>query len=1677
MNKKSKTNQEIENNSKIKQKSKSTPNKKLNKKAISYIMLASLWAGSGFGWFLYYYNHQKSVPVLRKGYEEQYYKELEKWLTPQQRKQREEFLKQAKEYEKQLKLEKEKRLEYASRHLVKFINDFDLGAINDNQDKTIISILENKFEQVKGQIRVDETFKTKEYARIIPIKNSKYHGEVTVNFTVKTKLDTVITNKHLDKFDNPDEQQIITKVNELNQGLELTNTDVEVEIKTDENKAIIKAKDSSSKYQGQVEVTFNIRPTIASTINSTSLGALLDNEKQSILNAINKTNDIQLTFEQVDIESINDTSAIVKAKENNNYQGEVKVTFTVKTKLGDVATQLNLGALFDKNDNSIFEAFKRLNNSVNLEQKDVDINVQHNKATITVKNQNDKYQGQVEVTFTIKTKLNTVITKLHLDKFDNPDEQQIITKVNELNQGLELTNTDVEVEIKTDENKAIIKAKDSSSKYQGQVEVTFNIRPTIASTINSTSLGALLDNEKQSILNAINKTNDIQLTFEQVDIESINDTSAIVKAKENNNYQGEVKVTFTVKTKLGDVATQLNLGALFDKNDNSIFEAFKRLNNSVNLEQKDVDINVQHNKATITVKNQNDKYQGQVEVTFTIKTKLNTVITKLHLDKFDNPDEQQIITKVNELNQGLELTNTDVEVEIKTDENKAIIKAKDSSSKYQGQVEVTFNIRPTIASTINSTSLGALLDNEKQSILNAINKTNDIQLTFEQVDIESINDTSAIVKAKENNNYQGEVKVTFTVKTKLGDVATQLNLGALFDKNDNSIFEAFKRLNNSVNLEQKDVDINVQHNKATITVKNQNDKYQGQVEVTFTIKTKLNTVITKLHLDKFDNPDEQQIITKVNELNQGLELTNTDVEVEIKTDENKAIIKAKDSSSKYQGQVEVTFNIRPTIASTINSTSLGALLDNEKQSILNAINKTNDIQLTFEQVDIESINDTSAIVKAKENNNYQGEVKVTFTVKTKLGDVATQLNLGALFDKNDNSIFEAFKRLNNSVNLEQKDVDINVQHNKATITVKNQNDKYQGQVEVTFTIKTKLNTVITKLHLDKFDNPDEQQIITKVNELNQGLELTNTDVEVEIKTDENKAIIKAKDSSSKYQGQVEVTFNIRPTIASTINSTSLGALLDNEKQSILNAINKTNDIQLTFEQVDIESINDTSAIVKAKENNNYQGEVTVNFTIKTKLQNIIRNTNLGYIKDNTSRTLLDLINSKNDWSMNENHIKLNNITNTSATITPKSNGSENKYQGQVIVNFTIKTKLQDIIKNTDLGYIKEKNFNSILKAINEKNPGINLTSSDIAWRSLQRGQQVEIYPETNSQWKPSNKYQGEVIVTFKIKEKLQEIIRNTDLGYIKDNTSRTLLDLINSKNDWSMNENHIKLNNITNTSATITPKSNGSENKYQGQVIVNFTIKTKLQDIIKNTDLGYIKEKNFNSILKAINEKNPGINLTSSDIAWRSLQRGQQVEIYPETNSQWKPSNKYQGEVIVTFNTKAPWKGQPHKYDGTKVIEIGWITLDDGTVQIPTFNKYTTEVPAYLPPFITNLNGAFSQLESSSVKNLDKWDTSNVTNMRSMFIYAEKFNQPIGNWNTSNVTNMKRMFYGAKNFNQPIGNWDTSNVTNMEFMFYRADAFNQDISNWNVNNVTKWSHFDWNYGNYYRKWQIPEKFR
>ena len=84
---------------------------------------------------------------------------------------------------------------------------------------------------------------------------------------------------------------------------------------------------------------------------------------------------------------------------------------------------------------------------------------------------------------------------------------------------------------------------------------------------------------------------------------------------------------------------------------------------------------------------------------------------------------------------------------------------------------------------------------------------------------------------------------------------------------------------------------------------------------------------------------------------------------------------------------------------------------------------------------------------------------------------------------------------------------------------------------------------------------------------------------------------------------------------------------------------------------------------------------------------------------------------------------------------------------------------------------------------------------------------------------------------------------------------------------------------------------------------------------------------------------------------------------------------------------------------------------------------------------------------------LNKWNVSNVTNMRDMFAYCS-FNQPLNNWDVSNVNTMERMFWTATYFNQPLNNWDVSYVEDMAWMFMGSLSFNQPLNNWDVSNVT-----------------------
>ena len=82
---------------------------------------------------------------------------------------------------------------------------------------------------------------------------------------------------------------------------------------------------------------------------------------------------------------------------------------------------------------------------------------------------------------------------------------------------------------------------------------------------------------------------------------------------------------------------------------------------------------------------------------------------------------------------------------------------------------------------------------------------------------------------------------------------------------------------------------------------------------------------------------------------------------------------------------------------------------------------------------------------------------------------------------------------------------------------------------------------------------------------------------------------------------------------------------------------------------------------------------------------------------------------------------------------------------------------------------------------------------------------------------------------------------------------------------------------------------------------------------------------------------------------------------------------------------------------------------------------------------------------------ISDWDTSQVTDMSSVFEYRFSFNQDLSRWNIAQVTDMTKMFYQARRFNnggQPL-TWDVSTGQNIDNMFF-ATGFNQNIESWNV---------------------------
>ena len=106
---------------------------------------------------------------------------------------------------------------------------------------------------------------------------------------------------------------------------------------------------------------------------------------------------------------------------------------------------------------------------------------------------------------------------------------------------------------------------------------------------------------------------------------------------------------------------------------------------------------------------------------------------------------------------------------------------------------------------------------------------------------------------------------------------------------------------------------------------------------------------------------------------------------------------------------------------------------------------------------------------------------------------------------------------------------------------------------------------------------------------------------------------------------------------------------------------------------------------------------------------------------------------------------------------------------------------------------------------------------------------------------------------------------------------------------------------------------------------------------------------------------------------------------------------------------------------------------------------------------VTNMGNMFGGCSSLTRLDLSGFDTSKVTNMGSMFGSCEALTSlDVSGWNTSNVTTMQQMFYYCKAMvSLDLSGWNTSNVTTMQSMFWCCSKLTSvDVSGFNTSNVT-----------------------
>ncbi|MBT1315261.1 BspA family leucine-rich repeat surface protein [Mycoplasmopsis bovis] len=226
---------------------------------------------------------------------------------------------------------------------------------------------------------------------------------------------------------------------------------------------------------------------------------------------------------------------------------------------------------------------------------------------------------------------------------------------------------------------------------------------------------------------------------------------------------------------------------------------------------------------------------------------------------------------------------------------------------------------------------------------------------------------------------------------------------------------------------------------------------------------------------------------------------------------------------------------------------------------------------------------------------------------------------------------------------------------------------------------------------------------------------------------------------------------------------------------------------------------------------------------------------------------------------------------------------------------------------------------------------------------------------------------------------------------------------------------------------------------------------------IESMSKTFLQAKKFNTDIsswKTNSVKDMSNMFTSAEAFSQNLDKWDTSNV-TTMNRMFQEAKAFNGD-ISTWDTKNV-SDMAYMFSGATTFNkdiSGWNVDNVSTMErmFENASKFNSPIFKLVSPKVKNMQYMFYNAKEFNNSNISDWNTSSVTDIRSMFRGATKFNQNL-NWKTEKITNMSSLFTEAISFNGDITKWNTGNVVDMSEMFWGAQTFNQDIGNWNVRNV------------------------